>query len=66
MFLSSQNSKCQDLPKFEFIGGEGVFCSCQNSKCQDLAKFSFPGEGGSIPNSRIGVLANLIKNFWKP
>ena len=24
---SSQNSKCQDLPKFQFSGGGGVFCT---------------------------------------
>ena len=37
-FCSSQKSKCQDLPKFQFSGGrgEGVFCSRQKSKCQDL------------------------------
>ena len=42
------NSKCQDLPKFQFRGSGGrVFCSSQNSKCQDLHKFQFSaGVGG--------------------
>ena len=36
VFCTSQNSKCQDLPKFQFSGvGGGVFCTSQNSKCQD-------------------------------
>ena len=49
MFCSSQNSKCQDLPKFQFQG-EGVCCRSQNSKCQDqdLPKFQFGGEGCSV------------------
>ena len=40
--LPSQNSKCQDLPKVQFLGG-GEECTLpsQNSKCQDLPKFQF-------------------------
>ena len=45
VFLGSQNSKYQDLPKFQ-LSEEGVFLGGQNSKCQDLAKFSFPVGGG--------------------
>ena len=37
--LGSQNSRCQDLPKFQFL--RGGFCSSQNSKWQDLPKFQF-------------------------
>ena len=62
--LESQNAKCQDLPKFQFLGG-GVLES-QNPKGQDLPKFQF-SEGGVLEqNSRTGVLENLVKNFWKP
>ena len=43
VFLGSQNSKCQDLPKFQF--GGGVFLGSQNSKCQDLPKFQLGGGG---------------------
>ena len=68
MFCTSQNSKCQDLPKFQFLG-RGMFCISQNSKCQDLPKFQsiFRGRGGvlyQIPQQ--GVLANLSKNFALP
>ena len=38
--LESQNSKCQDWPKFQFFGG----CSGKSKwKCQDLPKFQFGG-----------------------
>ena len=45
--LESQNLKCQDLPKFQFLkrGGGGVLES-QNPKCQDLPKFQFLKRGG--------------------
>ena len=42
--LPSQNSKFQDLPKFQFSGGGGTLPS-QNSKFQDLPKFQFWGWG---------------------
>ena len=40
--LPSQNSKCKDLPKFQFSGGGG---GIQNSKCQDLPKLQLSGGG---------------------
>ena len=45
VFCSSENSKCQNMPKFQFSGKGEVFCTSQNSKCQDLPKFQFLGEG---------------------
>ena len=48
VFYSSQNSKCQDLSKFQF-SGEGVFCTSQTQKCQDLPKFQLlAGRGCSV------------------
>ena len=35
-------SKCQDLPKFQFLG-VGVYSEVKYSKCQDLPKFQFGG-----------------------
>ena len=59
LYWSSQNSKCQDLPKFQFSGGGVLFWSSQNSKCQDLAKFPFrAGGGGGI------FLGNQIVNWY--
>ena len=49
--LGSQNSKCQDLPKFLLGGGE-VFCSSQNSKCHDLPKCQFGG-GRILAKSKL-------------
>ena len=46
MFCTSQNSKCQDLPKFQW--GGRVFCTSQKSKCQDLPKFQWGGGGGGV------------------
>ena len=50
--LPCQNSKCQDLPTFEFLGrrwggGVGVLPS-HNSKCQDLPKFQGFFLGGGV------------------
>ena len=43
--LPSQNSKFQDLPKFQISGG-GYSQPSQNSKCQDLPKFQILGGKG--------------------
>ena len=63
--LPSQNSKCQDLPRFQFSGGGGggrwYSLPSQNSKCQDLPKFQFWGEGGSVP--RVGALSDFLTKF---
>ena len=62
--LGSQNSKCQDLPKF-LLGGGGVFCSSQNSKCQDLLKCKFSGGGAwwRVFCSSQTQSANIYLNF---
>ena len=63
--LPSQNSKYQDLAKFQLGERGGGVLPSQNSKCQDLAKFQFSGGRGgkgSGLNFRIseqGVLPNL-------
>ena len=38
----------QDLAKFQFSGGGGVFCNWKYSESQDLAKFQFSGGGGIL------------------
>ena len=61
----SQNSKCQDLPKFQFSGGggEGRYSQpSQNSKCQDLPKFQFWGEGGTLSQVKTQS-AKICLNF---
>ena len=45
VFWSSQNSKCQDLPKFQFWGGRGCSEVVKTQKCQDLPKFQIWGDG---------------------
>ena len=68
MFCTSQNSKFQDLPKFQFSGG-WVFCTSQNSKFQDLPKFQFSGGGGgcgsSVPVKSQSAKICLNFNFWE-
>ena len=64
MFCTSKNSKCQDLPKFEFgWGGGSVPVKTQSAKiCLNLN-----GKGGilyQIPEQ--GVLANLSTKFALP
>ena len=63
----SQNSKCQDLPKFQFSGGGGCSGS-QIPKCQDLPKFQFFWGGGGVLNQipEQGVVRNLSTNFSLP
>ena len=60
VFLGSQNSKCQDLPKFQFSGGgEGY-------SCQDLPKFQsgvlWGGGGGNRQVKNRVFLAIWSKN----
>ena len=57
--MAIQNSKCQDLTKFSFLG-VGVFLATQNLKCQVLTKFSF-SEGGFLApqNSNYQVLTKF-------
>ena len=73
MFCSSQKSKCQDLPKFQF-GGRG-FCSSQKSNfnfqlggCTVVVKsqnakiclnFNFGGGGGGVV-----VVKNQSAKIW--
>ena len=51
VFLGSQNTKCQGLPKFE-LGGGGGFLGSQNSNCQDLPKFELGGGFLGSKNSK--------------
>ena len=45
-YSNRQNSKRQDLTKFQFPGEGGCVLPSLNPKCQDLPKFQFSGEGG--------------------
>ena len=76
LFLTTQNSKCQDLTKFSLGGGGGVFLTTQNSKCRDLTKFSFWWEGlflttqnskcqrsDQIFHFQVGGIQNSAKRF---
>ena len=61
--MESQNPKCQDLPKFQWGGGELWKLKAQSAKIC----LNFNGGGG--PGTKFqnrGVLSNLVKNFWKP
>ena len=66
--LKSQNPKCQDLLKFQFLGwvggwGEGVLKSQNPKKCQDLLKFQLGG--GSVLESQNPKCQDLPKfQFW--
>ena len=43
--LPSQNSKCQDLPKFQFSGGGGTLCQVKTQSAKICLNFNFQGEG---------------------
>ena len=64
----SQNSKCQDLPKFQFFGGGVILCQVKkNPKCQDLPKFQYSGgggEGGDTLPSQNPKCQDLPKFQW--
>ena len=70
VFCGSQNSKfykCQDMPKFELLGGgvgwgDSPEVKTQNllsAKCQDLPKiqlnFLLGGGGGILPKSKLKI-----------
>ena len=64
--LESQNPKCQDLPKFQFLGG-GVIWKVKTQSAKIRLNFNFWEGGGSGTKFQIrGKLSNLVKNFWKP
>ena len=50
--LPSQNSKCQDLPKFQFSGGGvGVtLCQVKTQSAKICLNFNFRGRGYSLPS----------------
>ena len=71
--LTNQNSKRQDLPKFQSSGGGGggwvggwYYLPSQNSKCQDLPKFQFLEGGGyswALPSQNSSAKICLNFNF---
>ena len=63
----SQNSKCQDLPKFQFSGGGGVL-EVKSQSAKICLNFNFFGGGGGVLNQipEQGVVRNLSTNFSLP
>ena len=67
--LPSQNSKCPDLPKFQFsgVGGWGWrFCQVKTQSAKICLNFNFQGGGGLDQISEQGVLPNLSTNSALP
>ena len=67
--LPSQNSKFQDLPKFQFLrGGGGVLCQVKTQSSKICLQFQFSGGGwgGTLPsqNSKFQDLPKFQFSGW--
>ena len=56
-------TKCQDLPKFQFLGGGGVICNWKVKVPIFLTIFISGGGGGGILYCRIGVNCRIWTKF---
>ena len=56
----SQNSKCQDLPKFQFFGGEGgTLSQAKTQSAKICLNLNFHGGGGGGSVLRVGALSEF-------